>query len=68
MVLRKQPPGKLLRGAHAVDREFRVMAALRTQDFPVPETYHLCEDADIIGTPFFVYVTSCSGGLSARLW
>ena len=27
-VLRRKPPGKLLKSAHAVDREFRVMRAL----------------------------------------
>ena len=54
LVLRKKPPGKLLRGAHQVEREFRVMSALANTNVPVPEMYHLCEDEEIIGTPFFV--------------
>jgi aminoglycoside phosphotransferase (APT) family kinase protein len=53
-VLRKKPPGKLLPSAHAVEREYRVMRALEQHDIPVPPVLHLCEDASIIGTPFFV--------------
>ncbi|MEM1194201.1 MAG: phosphotransferase family protein [Pseudomonadota bacterium] len=53
-VLRRKPPGKLLKSAHAVDREYRVMTALGRQNFPVPQTYLLCEDETIVGTPFFV--------------
>lgn len=52
--LRRKPPGKLLPSAHAVDREYRVMTALGAEDFPVPKTYALCEDAEIIGTAFFI--------------
>ena len=43
-VLRRQPPGTLLKSAHAVDREYRVLAALADTDVPVAEVYHLCED------------------------
>lgn len=53
-VLRRKPPGKLLPSAHAVEREYRVMTALGAQGFPVPRTYALCEDPDVIGTAFFV--------------
>jgi aminoglycoside phosphotransferase (APT) family kinase protein len=53
-VLRRKPPGKLLPSAHAVDREFRVISALHRQGFPVPEPVIYCNDADIVGTPFFV--------------
>ncbi len=53
-VLRKKPPGKLLPSAHAVEREFRVMRALSGSDVPVPEMLGLCEDANVIDTPFFV--------------
>ena len=53
-VLRKQPPGELLKSAHAVDREFRVMSALANSDVPVPDMYHLCEDQNIVGTIFFL--------------
>jgi len=56
LVLRKQPPGKLLRGAHAVDREEKVMSALahRASSVPVPRTRLFCEDAAVLGTPFMV--------------
>ena len=53
-VLRRKPPGKLLGSAHAVDREFRVMAALRNTDVPVAQVYHLCEDDSVIGSMFYV--------------
>ncbi|HZO16729.1 MAG TPA: phosphotransferase [Polyangiaceae bacterium] len=53
-VLRKKPPGKLLPSAHAVEREYRVMRALADTEVPVPRMLALCEDASIIGTPFFV--------------
>ena len=53
-VLRKKPPGVLLRSAHQVDREFRVMSALHGSDVPVPETYLLCRDESVIGTAFYV--------------
>ncbi len=53
-VLRKQPPGELLPSAHQVDREYRVMKALADTDVPVPRMYCLCEDADVIGTKFYV--------------
>ena len=46
--------GKLLPSAHAVDREFRVMHALRGTDVPVPKMIHFCADPTIIGTPFFL--------------
>jgi aminoglycoside phosphotransferase (APT) family kinase protein len=53
-VLRRKPPGKLLPGAHAVDREYRVISALGAQGFPVARTYGLCMDEAVIGTPFYV--------------
>ena len=53
-VLRKQPPGHLLPSAHQVDREYRVMHALRDTDVPVPRMYALCEDTSVIGTKFYV--------------
>lgn len=53
-VLRRKPPGKLLPGAHAVEREYKVMKALGEQGFPVPKVHGLCEDAGVIGTPFFL--------------
>lgn len=53
-VVRTQPSGALLKSAHAVDREFRVMAALRSSKIPVPEMIAECQDLDIIGRKFFV--------------
>lgn len=53
-VLRRQPPGTLLKSAHAVDREFRVMAALAATDVPVPKMNHLCTDTTVIGSMFYV--------------
>jgi aminoglycoside phosphotransferase (APT) family kinase protein len=54
LVLRKKPPGKLLPSAHAIEREYRVMCALRATDVPVPEALALCEDEGVAGTPFFI--------------
>src|SRR3989441_11079406 len=53
-VLRRKPPGKLLPSAHAVDREYRVIAALHPTGFPVARPHALCEDESIIGTAFYV--------------
>ncbi|MCO5564561.1 hypothetical protein L7F22_018225 [Adiantum nelumboides] len=54
-VLRKKPPGKLLQSAHAIEREYQVLAALGTKtDVPVPKVYCMCNDESIIGTPFYV--------------
>src|SRR5690349_14404836 len=49
-VLRRKPPGKLLPSAHAVDREFRVIAGLHKVGFPVARPHLLCEDESVIGT------------------
>ena len=58
-VLRRKPPGKLLPSAHAVDREYRVIAALARTGVPVARALALCEDDAVIGTAFYVmeYVT-----------
>jgi len=53
-VLRRKPPGKLLPSAHAVDREYRVITALRDTDVPVARSYALCLDETIIGTAFYI--------------
>ncbi|NVK43784.1 MAG: phosphotransferase [Oceanospirillaceae bacterium] len=53
-VLRRKPAGELLKSAHAIDREFRVMRALGKTGVPVAEAYHLCEDASIIGSDFYL--------------
>ncbi len=53
-VLRRKPFGPLLPSAHAVDREYRVIAGLHPTGFPVPRPYGLCEDPDLIGSAFYV--------------
>ncbi|MET3473446.1 aminoglycoside phosphotransferase (APT) family kinase protein [Novosphingobium sp. 1529] len=53
-VLRKQPPGPLLKGAHAVDREARVLRAMAGAGLPVPAVYGFCPDQSVIGTAFYV--------------
>lgn len=53
-VLRRQPPGELLKSAHAVDREYRVLSALAGTAVPVPRVFHLCEDRSVIGSMFYV--------------
>ena len=54
MVLRKQPDGPILRGAHAVDREFRVMSALHPAGIPVPRPILFHDGPELLGTPFYL--------------
>ncbi|MDQ8028390.1 MAG: phosphotransferase family protein [Brevundimonas sp.] len=54
LVLRRKPPGPLLKGAHDVLREARVMGALGEADFPVPRILGVCEDPEVIGTAFYL--------------
>lgn len=61
-VLRRQPPGQLLKSAHAVDREYRVLAALRDTDVPVAAVYHLCEDINVVGSIFYL-MEYCDGNV-----
>jgi aminoglycoside phosphotransferase (APT) family kinase protein len=53
-VLRRKPFGKLLPSAHAIDREYRVTAALADEGFPVARPLHLCADDSVIGAAFYV--------------
>ncbi len=53
-VLRRKPPGVLVSGAHAVEREARVLASLGAVGFPVAHVYGLCTDEAVIGTWFYV--------------
>ena len=53
-VLRRKPFGPILPSAHAVDREYRVIAGLHPTGFPVPRPYGLCEDPDVLGAAFYV--------------
>ena len=61
-VLRRQPPGKLLKSAHAVDREYSVLNALKNSDVPVAEVFYLCEDISIIGSMFYL-MEFCDGAV-----
>src|SRR5579883_3218217 len=53
-VLRRKPPGVLMKSAHAVDREYRVLTALSSHGYPVPRPLALCDDVSVIGTMFYV--------------
>lgn len=53
-VLRRKPPGVLLKSAHAVDREFRVQKALEGSEVPVSKMHLLCEDNSVIGSMFYI--------------
>jgi aminoglycoside phosphotransferase (APT) family kinase protein len=53
-VLRRKPPGKLIKGAHAVEREARVLQALELVQFPVAHVHALCTDDAVIGSWFYV--------------
>ncbi|RVD73280.1 phosphotransferase family protein [Mesorhizobium sp. M4A.F.Ca.ET.029.04.2.1] len=53
-VLRAKPPGQLLKSAHQVDREFRVMKALAATAVPVPRMLHLSGEDSPIGRMFYV--------------
>ena len=59
-VLRRKPPGKLLKMAHMIEREFRVLKALEGVNYPAPRALALCEDEDVIGTAFYL--------MSLRRW
>ncbi|MGN9906725.1 phosphotransferase family protein [Phytohabitans sp. LJ34] len=53
-VLRRPPLGHVLRTAHDMAREYRVISALAPTAVPVPRTLLLCPDAEVIGAPFYV--------------
>jgi aminoglycoside phosphotransferase (APT) family kinase protein len=53
-VLRRKPPGKLLKMAHMIEREFRVLKALEGEGYPAPRPLALCEDEGVIGTAFYL--------------
>lgn len=53
-IVRRPPLGHVLATAHDMTREHRVISALRDTSVPVPLTYALCTDADVLGAPFYV--------------
>ena len=59
--MRKKPAGKLLsKTAHAIEREYQVLAALANTEVPTPKVYCLCEDNQVLGTPFYVCPHCCA--------
>ena len=53
-VMRRKPPGQLVAGAHAIDREYRVISALGRTGFPVPRAFGYCDDDSVIGSAFYI--------------
>ena len=53
-VLRQKPLGPLLKSAHAIDREYRVLQALKNSDVPIANPYIFCEDEEVIGSEFYI--------------
>ena len=53
-VLRRKPLGPLLPSAHAVDREYKVIAGLHPTGFPVAKPFGLCTDDSVIGSWFYI--------------
>eukprot|EP00299_Pterocystis_sp_00344_P012381 c5938_g1_i1.p1 GENE.c5938_g1_i1~~c5938_g1_i1.p1 ORF type:complete len:396 (+),score=97.33 c5938_g1_i1:90-1190(+) len=53
-VIRKQPAGQLVKSAHRVDREYRIISVLSERNFEVPNVLHLCMDPSVIGSSFYV--------------
>ena len=53
-ILRTQPAGLLLKSAHALDREYRVITALRDSAVPVARIHLLCNDLDVVGVQFYL--------------
>jgi aminoglycoside phosphotransferase (APT) family kinase protein len=53
-VLRRKPPGQILKGAHAVEREAQVLTGLEKANFPVAHVHALCTDESVIGTWFYI--------------
>jgi aminoglycoside phosphotransferase (APT) family kinase protein len=53
-VVRRPPLGHVLATAHDMGREYQVITALRDTSVPVPLTYALCTDPDVLGAPFYV--------------
>ena len=53
-VLRRKPFGELLPSAHAIEREYRLLSALHPTGYPVPRPLAICDDATVVGAPFYV--------------
>ena len=68
-VLRRKPPGILLKSAHAVDREFRVQSALAGSDVPVAKYAATCEKSDEAhrAGQFYVMDFTCTGTVNQAM-
>jgi len=53
-VLRRPPIGPVAATAHDMGREYRVLSVLYKVFPPAPRAYLYCEDASVIGAPFFI--------------
>jgi aminoglycoside phosphotransferase (APT) family kinase protein len=54
VVLRRPPLHGVLATAHDMGREHRIISALVPTPVPVPVTMVMCDDASVIGAPFYV--------------
>jgi aminoglycoside phosphotransferase (APT) family kinase protein len=66
LVLRRPPLGKILKGAHDVVREYRILRHLQGSGVPVAPAVLLCEDSEVLGAPF--YLTGFIEGYTLRTW
>lgn len=53
-VLRRKPSGDILKSAHAIDREYKVLKALYGTAVPVAKPILYCADKDVIGSEFYL--------------
>lgn len=60
-VLRRKPSGKLLKSAHMIEREYRVLVALEGAGFPAPRPLAFCEEDEVLGSAFYLmsYIDGC---------
>jgi aminoglycoside phosphotransferase (APT) family kinase protein len=54
LILRRPPLGSKVKSAHDMSREFRVLSKLHSVYAPAPEVILYCDDASVIGAPFYV--------------
>ena len=66
-VLRRPPPGPLPPGAHDMVREYRVLSRLWRAYPLAPRAFHLCEDASVLGAPFFLMEYRAGVSIGAEL-
>jgi len=53
-VLRRQPTGQLLQGAHQLDREFAILKYLDETPVPTAKVYAYSGNASVCGAPFYI--------------